>query len=65
MNELVAALLQLTRSDAGVVAATNETIELNTLVQETIDSLRDAATSRSLTIQTQLEPINVLGHAGN
>lgn len=64
MNELVASLLQLTRSDTGTVTTVKEPVDLTALVQETIDGLRELAAGRSLVINSQLAPVHVLGNAG-
>ena len=64
MNELVASLLLLTRSDAGTVEPVKEPVDLTAIVHEAIDALHEAATSRSLLINSQLEPVQVLGNAG-
>lgn len=64
MNELVASLLQLTRSDARALAPAVETVDLAEVVQEAIEGVRDQAASRSIAIEYHTEPLAVVGHTG-
>lgn len=63
MNELVASLLQLTRGDAGACLPIDSPVNLSTVVQEAVDAMQDQGATRSVTIDTELEPVHVLGHA--
>ncbi len=64
MNELVASLLQLTRSDAGAEAPRREPTQLDELVQEVVDGLRDAASSRSIELHCHVQPVTLLADPG-
>ena len=64
MHELVASLLQLTRSDAGGIAPPTVPVQLDKLVAETIDLLREQADKRAVVIESQLEPVQVFGQPG-
>jgi heavy metal sensor kinase len=64
MHELVASLLQLTRSDANVTSHAFESVHLADVVGDVVDSLQDRAAARGIAIHCQLAPVQVQGRAG-